>query len=136
MAATASGGATTAPSAIAAAHGIAGMKRASDDGDSGGRESDREDDQAGDRRPVVLEISERRVVRRVEQNWGNEQRQRELGRKRERRRGWKKRKQRTAERQEHRIRCADAARAARQDHGGDEETEKLFKRSHMTAGRP
>ena len=108
----------------------------SDDGDSGGRESNREDDQAGDGRPVVLEISERCIVRGIEQDWCNEQRQRQLGRKRERRCGRKKREQRTAKRQEHRIRCADAAGNARQDHGGDEETEKLFKRSHMTAGRP
>ena len=121
-----------APSAIAGAHGIAGHERADDDGDGGGRESDREDDQARHRRPVVPEISERRVVRRVEQYGGDEERQRQLGRERERRRDRNKREQRTAERQEHRIRCADAARRRRQDHGGDEETEKLFEFPHIS----
>ena len=105
-------------------------ERVGDEGDGGGRESDREDDQAGDRRPVVLEISERRVVRRVEQDGRDEKRQRELGRQRERRRAGNKREQRTAERQEHRIRCSDAARPRRQDHGGNEETEKLFEFPH------
>ena len=105
--------------------------RASDDGDGDGRESDREDHQARDRRPVVLEIPERRVVRRVEQYGCDEQRQRQFGRQREGRRGWNKGEQRTAERQEHRIRCADAACSCRQNHGGDEETEELFELSHV-----
>ena len=91
--------------------------------------ADREDDQARQRRPVVPEISERRVVRRVEQDGCDEERQRELGREGERRRDWKKREQRAAERQEYRIRRSDAARQRRQDHGGDEQqTEKLFER--------
>ena len=55
-------------------------ERVGDDGDSGGRESDREDDQARHRRPVVPEIPERRVVRRIEQHGCDEERQRELGR--------------------------------------------------------
>ena len=38
----------------------------------------------------------------------------------------KKREQRTAERQEHRIRRSDAARGSRQNHRGDEQAEKLF----------
>ena len=55
-------------------------ERVDDDGNGGGGESDREYDQARHRRPVVPEISERRVVRRVEQHGGDEKRQRELGR--------------------------------------------------------
>ena len=106
-------------------------ERAGDDGNGGGRESDRDDDQARHRRPVVPEVSERRVVRRVEQYGRDEERQRELGRERERRRAWNEREQRTAERQEDRIRRSDAARCCRQDHGGDEETEKLFELPHM-----
>ena len=105
-------------------------ERACDDGDGDGCESDREDHQPRDRRPIVLEVSQRRVVRRVEQYGCDEERQRKFGRKRERRRGWKKREQRTAERQEHRIRCSDAACCRRQDHGGDEETKELFELMH------
>ena len=108
-------------------------ERADDDGDGNGRESDREDDQARDRHPVVLEIPERRVVRRVEQYGGDEERQRKLGRERERRCCRNKREQRAAERQEYRIRRTDAARHARQDHGGDEQSEKLFEFPHTTA---
>ena len=77
VAATASGGATTAPSAIAGAHGIDGMSVRATHGDGDGRESDREDDQARDRRPVVPEISQRRVVGRVEQYGCDEERQRQ-----------------------------------------------------------
>ena len=80
VAATASGGATMAPSAMAGAHGIAGTSARATDGDRGGGEADRDDDQARDRRPVVLEIAQRRVVRGVEQDRRDEQRQRQLGR--------------------------------------------------------
>ena len=51
VAAAASGGATTAPSAIAGAQGMAGHQRARHDGDGDGREADGNDDQAGDREP-------------------------------------------------------------------------------------
>ena len=105
-----------------------------DDGDSGGRESDREYDQAGDRRPIVPEISERRVVSRIEQHGCDEERQRKLGRDGERGRAWNKREHRTAEGQEYWVRCSDAARPGRQDHGGDEQTEKLFELPHMSRG--
>jgi len=100
-------------------------ERAGDDGDSGGRETDREYDQPGHRRPVVPEISRRRVVRCIEQYGCDEERQRKLGWDGERRRAWKKGEQRTPERQEYRIRCADAARPRRQDHGREEEAEKV-----------
>lgn len=53
--------------------------------------------------------------------------ERQLGRDGERGRAWKKREQRTAERQEDRIRYADAACPGRQDHGRDEQNKELFK---------
>ena len=80
VAAAASGGATTAPSAIAGAQGIVGHQRAGDHRDRGGRQAHRKHNQACDRRPVVLEISRRRVVRRIEQHRRDEERERELGR--------------------------------------------------------
>ena len=130
VAAAASGGATMAPSAIAGAHGIVGHQRAGDDGDGDGREADREDDQAGDRRPVVPEVPRRRVVGRVEQHRRDEERQRELGQHGERRRARNEREQRAAERQEHRIGRADAARHGRQDHGREDQTDEDFELSH------
>jgi hypothetical protein len=45
---------------------------------------------------------------------------------------WNKREHRTAERQEYRIRCSDAARPGRQ--GCDDQTEKLFELPHMSRG--
>ena len=93
VAAAASGGATMAPSAIAARPGHVGDQRAGDDGDRDGREADREHDQAGERRPVVLEISRRGVVGRIEEHGREEERQRELGRHGERRRARKKREE-------------------------------------------
>ena len=135
VAATASGGATTAPSAIAAAHGRSRDEQARDGGDSRGGESDRDDDETRDRCPIVLEIPERRVVRRIQENWCDEERERKLGRQRERRRGGKKREQRTAKREEHGIRCPNATRDAGEDDGGDKEDQKLFELTHMTAGR-
>ena len=130
VAAAASGGATTAPSTIA------------------GRPRHRRDSvrtttatatvvspTAKTTRPVTgaqlsLQIPGRRVVRRVEQHRGDEERQRELGRDAERRRAGNEREQRAAEREEDRIRRADAARRRRQDHGRDEEGEKLFEFPH------
>jgi len=101
-------------------------ERAGDDGDGGGRESDREDDEAGQRGPVFPEISRRRVVGRIEQDGRDEERQRKLGGDGERRRPGKKGEQRAAEREEDRIRCADAARPGRQEDSREEETEKVF----------
>jgi len=125
VAATASGGATTAPSAIAAPW-HRWYERAGDDGNSGGRESDRKYDQTGHRHSIVPEVSERRVVSRIEQYGRDEERQRKLGRDAEGGHAWKKRQQRTAERQEYRIRCSNAARRSGQDHRCDEQTKDLF----------
>ena len=87
VAATASGGATTAPSAIAAAHGRSGMSRRATTATAAVVRPTANDDEPCDRRPVVLEVSERRVVRRIKQNGCDEERERKLGRQRERRRG-------------------------------------------------
>ena len=132
VAAAASGGATTAPSAIAGAHGIAGISARATHGDRDGRQADREHDQAGDRRPVVPEISRRRVVRRIEQHRRDEQRQRELGSDGERGRAGNEREERAAERQEHRIGRADAACRRRQDHGREHQADECFEFPHLS----
>jgi hypothetical protein len=100
--------------------------------DSGGREPDREDDQASDRGPVVPEVPERRVVRRIEQHGRDEERQRKLRRDREGGRAGKKREQRTPQRQEYRIRRSDAACQGCEDHGRDEQDQKFFELVHTT----
>ena len=111
-----------------------GYECVGDEGDSGGRESNREDDQAGHGRPVIPEVPERCVVRRVEQDRCDEKRQRELGRKRERGSDWNKRQQRTTECKEHRVRGSRFARRCREDHGGNEEAKQLLELPHITGG--
>jgi hypothetical protein len=98
----------------------------SDDGDSGGRESNREYDQAGHRHPIVPEISEGRVVSRIQQYGCDEESQGKLGRDAERRRAWEKCQQRTAEREEYRIRRSDATRSGGQDYRCNEQSKNLF----------
>ena len=111
-------------------------QRADDDGDGDGREADGEDHQAGDWRPVVLEVSGRCVVGRIEQDGCNEERQREFGRYGERRRARKKREERAAERQEYGIRCAGTTRRRRQENGGEEQANHSFEFPHVAdAGR-
>ena len=90
-----------------------------DDSDPGGCESDSKDNEAGDRSPIVLQISKRRVVSCIQEDRGDEKRQRKLRKEGERRRAWNKREQRSAEREEHGIRCSHAARHGSEDHSRD-----------------
>lgn len=101
-----------------------------DEGNSDGGYSDREDNKAGYRSPVVLQISERRVVSGIEQRGRDEKRQRKLRRDVERSRARNQREQRAAQREEYRIRCSHAARGRRQNHCRDEKTKKLFESPH------
>jgi hypothetical protein len=101
-------------------------ERPGDDGNSGGRKSDRKDDQTGYRHPIVSEVSERRVISRIEQYGRDKERQCKRGGDAEGGHAWKKRQQRTAERQEYRIRCSNAPRRSGQDHRCDEQTKDLF----------
>ena len=98
-------------------------ERVGDEGDGCRCESDGKDDQTGDRGPVVPEIPERCVVRRVEQDGGDEERQRKLRGQGERRPDWDQRKQRTAECEEDRVGCSDTSRRGREDNGGHEEAQ-------------
>ena len=126
VAATASGGATTAPERNRLCPWHRRYERVSDEGDSGGREANREYNQAGHRRPIVPEISEGRVVSRIEQYRCDKERQGKLGREAERGYARKKRQQGTTEREEYRIRRSDAARSGRQDYRCNEQTKNLF----------
>jgi hypothetical protein len=84
-------------------------ERVSDEGDSGCRESDREYNQAGHWRPIIPEISERRIVSRIEEYGCDEERQRKLSGYAERGRAWERRQQRTAEGEEYRKALRDGA---------------------------
>ena len=85
VAAAASGGATMAPSAIAAAQGIAGTSACATHATAAVVRPTRDHDERQQRRPVVPEIARRRVVGRVQQHRRDEQRERELGLQHERR---------------------------------------------------
>src|SRR5882762_6188184 len=102
-----------------------------DDGDRGGRESNREYDQARYRRPVVPEVPQGRVVRSVEQDGRDEDRQHKSGWNAERRGAWKKREQRAAKCEKYGIRCSDATRSGRQKYRRDEKNKKLFELPHI-----
>ena len=133
VAAAASGGATTAPSAIAGAQGISGIRARVTTATAIVVRPTANDDEAGDRRPVVPEISRRRVVGGVEQHGRDEQRERELGRNGKGRRAWKKGEERTADRQEDGIGRADAPRRRGQDQGREDEAHESFEFTHAIA---
>lgn len=63
-----------------------------------------------DRQPVIAQVAQRRIVRRVEQHRRNEERQREFRRHRECRRSGDKREQRTTNCEEYGIRRPDTTR--------------------------
>ena len=69
---------------------------------------------------AIQEIPWRCIVTGIEQNGRYEERQRKVGGNRKRGRARKEREQRASERQEYRVRCADAARRRCQNHGHDE----------------
>ena len=98
-----------------------------------GGQSDREDDQTRDRRPVVFEVSQRRVIRGVEQHRRHEQRECEFRGQRERRRRWNKSQRCTSDGEEHRIGCTSAPGSSRQDHRRHEQNEQLFEFAHRRA---
>ena len=131
VAAAASGGATMAPSAIAGAHGMAGISARATTATAMVVRPTANNHQTGDRRPVVPEVPRRRVIRRVEQDGRDEERQGELGQHGERRRAWNEREDRAAERQKHRIRRADAARHGCQDRGGEDQANENFEFFHL-----
>ena len=108
-----------------------GHQRTRHHGDGDGGEAHGNNDQTGDRCPVVPEVSRRCVVGRVEQNGCHEERQGELRRHGERRRAWDKREERAAERQKHRIGCANAARRRGQQRGGEDQANEDFEFSHV-----
>ena len=106
-------------------------QRARDHGDRDRRQGDGKDNQAGDRSPVVPEISRRGVVCRIEQYGCDEECQRELGRYGERRCARKKREEGTADRQEDRIRGADPTCQSGQDHCREDQTQQPFELTHV-----
>jgi hypothetical protein len=82
-------GATIAPKAMAATHGMAVSPCATSDG--AGRAPDSEQHQAGHRQPVVSEITRRGVVGRVQQDRCNKESKRQIGFEDDARRAWNER---------------------------------------------
>ena len=76
-AATASGGATMAPMAIAAAQGMSGNIAAQGPGHRDDGEADGDEHQRHHRNPHALQIAQRGVEGGVQQRWRHEQRQRQ-----------------------------------------------------------
>ena len=133
VAAAASGGATTAPSAIAGAHGMAGINvRATTATAMVVRPT------ATTTRPVTgAQLSLRS---RGEASYAassrigrDEERQGELGQHGERRRARHEREHGAAERQKHGIGRTDAPRHRGQDSGGEDQSDENFELSHEHA---
>jgi len=76
-------------------------------------------------------ISWRRVVRRIEQDWGDEERQCQFRWDGERRRAWSEGEQCPAKGQEDRVGSADATRRRGQGDGRNEKNQKLFEFPHL-----
>jgi hypothetical protein len=85
--------------------------------------------EARDRRPVVLQVPERCVVRGIEENRRDEEGERELRWNGDRRRAGNEREQRAAQREEYRIRRADAPRRRCEGDRGAEKKEDLLERA-------
>ena len=111
-----------------------GHEHARDDGDGGRREAHRDDDEAGDRRPVVAEVARRGVVGRVEQDRRDEQRQRQLGSDGERAARPARTRGSRRRGRERPDRAPDSTRGGGEQDGRDEEDEDLFEVGHV--GRP
>ena len=95
-------------------------------------EHDRAEHQSRDRGPVVFEVSQRCVVRGVEEHRRDKQRQRQFGRQRQRRRrDRQKREQGAAKREKYRIGRAEAPCARRKHDGGDKQNQELLEFSHV-----
>jgi hypothetical protein len=99
-------------------------------GDGGRRQSHGEDHQARHWNPVIPQVPQGRVVGGVEQNGRDEKGQRELRRKSQRRSTRKKREQRAADREKHRVWRSHPARRRGQDDGRHEEYDQLFEVVH------
>ena len=109
-----------------------GDQRAHHHRDGDGGEAYRNNDQTGDRCPVVAEIPGRRVIRSIEQDGRHEQRQGELRQHGERRRPWHEREEGATDREKRRIGCADTARRRGQEGGGEDQNDEDFELSHLT----
>ena len=107
------------------------QQAADDDGHGSRRQAHRAHDQARDRRPVVAQVSQRRVECRIEEHRRDEDRQRQFRRHRERRHARHEGQERATQRQEDRVRRAEAARGTGEGHGREEQREQFFESPHV-----
>ena len=113
--------------------GHVGYQRTHDDGNGERRQADGDNDQAGDRRPVVPEVTRRGVIRSVEQNRGDEKSERQLRQNSERGGAWHKRQESAAQREKNGIRRANAACERRKECGSEDQTDEDFELFHVSA---
>ena len=102
-------------------------------GDCGRRDAHRDEHQRHHRNPVALEIPQRGVEGRIEQGRCDEQCQRELRIQVERRRVRDEGQRGAAERQQRGVGQLEIARAAREQHGADEQDQQRLKQQHGAA---
>jgi hypothetical protein len=105
-------------------------KRTRDQADGKRREANGTHHEADKRQPIVFEISRRCVIRRVEQDRRDENRQRELGRNGDGRRARNEREDRAADRQEDRIGRTDATGCGGKNDGSEDQANERFEFSH------
>ena len=109
VAAAASGGATTAPRTTAAVHGMSGTRVRTSHGHGGHRDPHREEGQPRHGAPVISQVTDRGVERRVEEDRSHEQDQGQLGIQRDDGRAGHQRQARARQSQERGVGRPDAA---------------------------
>ena len=130
VAAAASGGATTAPSAIAAGQGISGTSARATSATAAVVNPTAMTARLGDRNPVVLEIAHRRIEGRIQQHGRDEQRESEVRRNREYGRPRNESDNNAAKCQKGGIWRADAASESGKRHRGEDQGNERFEFAH------
>lgn len=93
-------------------------------------EAHRDHDQPGERRPVVAQVAQRRIVGRVEQYWGHEERQREPGVERHARDAGGEGERGPTDSQQRGIGRTDAPGQRRQKNRPEEQHDHPFEEEH------
>ncbi len=121
-----------APSATAAAQERPGT-RARDERDGDGRQGDGDKDEAGDGRPIVLEVAERGVIGGIEQHRCDEEREGEIGIEHELRRARQEGQHGAAHGEERGIRRTHAPGRTGEEHRREQENDDPLEHCHRGA---
>ena len=129
VAAAASGGATIAPSAIAAVQGMSGTSRRTTTATTPIVSATAPSARLADLAPVGAQVARRGVEGGVDQHGRDEQRERELGIEHERRHAGEERERGSGQRHQRRVRCAQPTR-----HGGEDRAAQEQRDDHLENG--